>query len=297
MNPLHPTPYTLNPDKVSLAAQLACLLEVSANKPGNVTPFADFADTRYTDFLASSVILGRALRKAATVATGSLVLDAVRETKRLIGRNTNLGIALLFAPLAKAALRKGRRPLRSRLRSVLTSLTPYDGQRVYEAIRLAQPGGLGDANQFDVRATRGRVPLLGAMCLAMDRDSIAREYATDFEITFTLGAPILERSLQESNDLGSSVIQTYLTLLSRVPDSLIARKCGAREAGRISREAGKILAIGGAFSEQGKRRLARWDPTLRQRGNRLNPGTTADLTASALFVVMLERGIELVLGK
>lgn len=287
----------LSSDTVSLAAQLACLLEVSANKPGNVTPFADFADTCYTDFLASSVILGRALRKTARVATGSLVLNAVRETKRLIGRNTNLGIALLFAPLAKAALCKGRRQLRSRLRSVLTSLTPYDGQRVYEAIRLAQPGGLGDADRFDVRVTRGRVPLLGAMRVAMDRDSIAREYATDFEITFTIGAPTLERSLHESNDSGSSVIQTYLTILSRVPDSLVARKCGAREAGRISREAGKILAIGGAFSEQGKRRLARWDHTLRQEGNRLNPGTTADLTASALFVVMLERGIELVLGQ
>lgn len=297
LNPLHPKPYTLNPDAVSLAAQLACLLEVSTNKPGNVTPFADFADTCYADFLASSVILGRALRKAATVATGSLVFDAVRETQRLVGRNTNLGIALLFAPLAKAALRKGRRPLRSRLRSVLTSLTPYDGQRVYEAIRLAQPGGLGDANQFDVRATRGGIPLLGAMRLAMDRDSIAREYATDFEITFTLGAPTLEQSLRESNDLGGSVIQTYLTLLSRVPDSLVARKCGAREADSISREAGKILAIGGAFSEQGKRRLVRWDHTLRQEGNRLNPGTTADLTASTLFVVILERGIELVLGK
>jgi len=284
-------------EELALAAQFACLLEVSANKPGNVTPFADFADTRYTDFLASSVILGRALRKAATVATGSLVLDAVRETKRLVGRNTNLGIALLFAPLAKAALRKGRRPLRSRLRSVLTSLTPYDGQRVYEAIRLAQPGGLGDANQFDVRATRGRVPLLGAMRLAMDRDSIAREYATDFEITFTLGAPTLERSLQESNDSGSSVIQTYLTLLSRVPDSLIARKCGVREAGRISREARKILAIGGSFTQDGRRKLQQWDRALRRDDNRLNPGTTADLTASALFVVMLERGIEFALGR
>ncbi|MDE2485511.1 MAG: triphosphoribosyl-dephospho-CoA synthase, partial [candidate division NC10 bacterium] len=94
---VRPSPYTLRPDTVSLAAQMACLLEVSANKPGNVTPFADFADTRYTDFLASSVILGQVLRKAATAATGSLVLDTVRETKRLVGRNTNLGIALLFA--------------------------------------------------------------------------------------------------------------------------------------------------------------------------------------------------------
>ncbi|MBZ0158787.1 triphosphoribosyl-dephospho-CoA synthase [Candidatus Methylomirabilis sp.] len=294
-HPLHPTPYTLHPVQVSLAAQLACLLEVSADKPGNVTPFADFADTRYTDFLVSSVIMGLVLRKVETLATGSLVLNAVRETKRLVGRNTNLGIALLFAPLAKAAIRKGRRPLRSRLRSVLTALTPYDGQRVYEAIRLAAPGGLGDADQFDVRERRNGVPLLEAMCLAMDRDSIAREYVTDFEITFTVGAPSLERFLRESKDPRPAVIQTYLTLLSRIPDSLIARKCGAREADRISREAGKILAIGGAFTQEGRRRLQQWDRALRRDGNRLNPGTTADLTASALFVVMLEYGVEFVI--
>ncbi|MDD5558459.1 triphosphoribosyl-dephospho-CoA synthase [Candidatus Methylomirabilis sp.] len=296
MNPLSPIPYPLNPDKVSLVAQFACLLEVSADKPGNVTPFADFADTRYTDFLASSIILGLTLRKAATVATGSLVLNAVRETKRLVGRNTNLGIALLFAPLTKAAVRRGHRPLRSRLRSILTSLTPIDGQRVYEAIRLAAPGGLGDADQFDVSATHGRVPLLEVMRAAADRDSIAREYVTDFEITFTIGAPALERYLQESDDQEPAVIQTYLTLLSRVPDSLIARKCGTREAGRISREAGKILAVGGAFTQEGRRKLQQWDRALRRDGNRLNPGTTADLTASALFVVMLEKGIEFVLG-
>lgn len=295
MNPLHAPRSTLHADSVSLAAQLACLLEVSADKPGNVTPFADFADTRYTDFLASSVILGQVLRKAATFAVGSLVLDAVRETKRLVGRNTNLGIALLFAPLAKAALRRGRRPLRSRLRSVLTALTPYDGQRVYEAIRLAEPGGLGQADQLDVRATHGRVLLLEAMHAAADRDSIAREYATDFEITFTVGAPTLERALRELGDPEASVIQTYLTLLSRVPDSLIARKCGTQEAARISREAGKILAIGGVCTEQGWRRLQRLDRALRRDDNRLNPGTTADLTASALFVVALEHGVKFLL--
>lgn len=127
MNALHARRSTLDADSVSLSAQLACLMEVSADKPGNVTPFADFADTRYTDFLASSVILGQVLRKAATAATGSLVLNAVQQTKRLVGRNTNLGIALLFAPLAKAALRKEHRTLRLRLRSVLAAITPYDG--------------------------------------------------------------------------------------------------------------------------------------------------------------------------
>ena len=39
------------PDRVAAAAQLACLLEVSAEKPGNVTPTHSFCDMRYEDFL------------------------------------------------------------------------------------------------------------------------------------------------------------------------------------------------------------------------------------------------------
>ncbi len=292
-----PTRNTLNPDKVALAAQVACLLEVSAAKPGNVTRFADFADARYADYLVSAAILGMVFRKATPATTGSLVLEVVRETRRTVGLNTNLGIALLFAPLAKAALLGGRRSLRSRLRTLLASLTPTDGRKVYEAIRLAAPGGLGEAEQFDVRATRGRVPLLAAMRTAMEWDSIAREYVSDFELTFTIGVPALKKCLKESHDPEASIIQTYLTLLSHTPDSLIARKCGSEEAEKVSRRAGEILAIGGAFTQKGRRELARWDRTLRRGGNRLNPGTTADLTAATLFAVMLEKGIVCMLGR
>jgi len=284
-------------ERVALAAQIACLLEVSAAKPGNVTRFADFRDTSYTDFLASSVILGTVLRKAAAATTGSLILEVVRETRRLVGRNTNLGIALLFAPLAKAALLGGRRTLRSRLHALLTSLTPIDGRKVYEAIRLAAPGGLGKVDRFDVRTTRGRVPLLAAMLQAMEWDSIAREYATDFEMTFTIGAPALMSFVKESGDPEAAIIQTFLTLLSKIPDSLIARKCGMEQAGTVSREAGKVLAVGGAFTQEGRQSLKRWDRALRREGNRLNPGTTADLTATAIYAVVLEEGIEFMLGR
>jgi len=283
-------------ERIALAAEIACLLEVSAPKPGNVTRFADFSDTRYIDFLASAAVIGTVLRKVARATTGSLILEVVRETARAVGRNTNLGIALLFAPLAKAALLGGRRSLRTRVHAVLASLTSTDGQRVYEAIRLASPGGLGKAQQLDVRTTHGRVPLMEAMRSAMERDSISREYATDFEITFTIGSPALERSMTASGDAEASIVQTYLTLLSRLPDSLIARKCGDGEAKRVSQQAGAILADGGAFTQTGRRKLARWDRALRKGGNRLNPGTTADLVASALFVVMLEKGIEYMLG-
>ena len=42
---------------VAAAAQLACLLEASAPKPGNVCPGRPFSDARYEDFLASAVAI------------------------------------------------------------------------------------------------------------------------------------------------------------------------------------------------------------------------------------------------
>jgi triphosphoribosyl-dephospho-CoA synthetase len=37
--------------------------------------------------------------------------------------------------------------------------------------------------------------------------------------------------------------------------------------------------------------LAQFDASLRDPGNRRNPGTTADLTAAAIFVQLVETGV------
>ena len=49
---------------ITAAAQLACLLEVSAPKPGNVSPGRDFANMRFEDFLVSAVAIGEPLAGA-----------------------------------------------------------------------------------------------------------------------------------------------------------------------------------------------------------------------------------------
>src|SRR3954447_5546588 len=91
-------------ETVAGAGQLACVLEVSAEKPGNITPRHDFADTSYEDMLRSAIALRPELGRAAERGVGETVLAAVRATRRVAGSNTNLGIALLLAPLARAAL-------------------------------------------------------------------------------------------------------------------------------------------------------------------------------------------------
>src|SRR5919198_1071794 len=99
-------------DGVAGAAQLACVLEVSAEKPGNITPSHDFHDTSYEDMLRSAIAVGPELARAGERGVGETVLAVVEASRRVAPANTNLGIALLLAPLAKAALEGERVPTR-----------------------------------------------------------------------------------------------------------------------------------------------------------------------------------------
>lgn len=278
-----------SPEQVGRAAQIACLLEVSAHKPGNVSRFVDFQDTRFEDFLLSAAALGPVMATAQARSVGETIFRAVQETRQLVAANTNLGVILLFSPLARAC---GPGPLRNRLHAVLASLSVADARWAYKAIRLARPGGLGRVRRHDVRGPV-KVTLLEAMTGASHRDTIAREYATDFNTTFEISVPAL-LEWRERAPLREAVVQTFLTILSRVPDTLIARKNGPTAAEAVSRAAAETLRAGGATTPQGRRRLGRLDAWLRSRGNRLNPGTTADLTAAALFVAILQRGFSVV---
>ena len=284
------------PADVAAAAQLACLLEVSAPKPGNVSPGRHFHDTRYEDFLASAVAIGPALSDAALHPLGTTIRSAVEATRRWTRSNTNLGIVLLLAPLARAALRSGepapsgaRGALRERLARVLAETTVADATQVYAAIRQAGPGGLGETAAEDVSDTP-TVTLREAMALAADRDAVAREYVTDFALTFEVGVPAVRAARQEGLGWTEAAVEAYLTLLASTPDTHIARKLGQAEAEAVSRRAGEVRAAGGTRSDVGRKALAALDAELRDPRNRRNPGTTADLTCAALFVVILEGG-------
>jgi len=278
----------LKPDEVVWAAQLACILEASADKPGNVTRYRDFEDLKYEDFLVSAMAIGPALRDAREASVGESILRAIKDTQRFVSYNTNLGIVLLFVPLVKAY---GPGDLRERLSEVLASLTVDDARKAYEAIRLARPAGMGRVEKYDITEKEVDITLREAMWLAKDRDSIAREYITDYEITFELGYPLLMGYWEHSRNLMDSIVQTSLTILAEVPDTLIRRKNGPAVAGEVSRRARRVLELGGIFSERGKGALREFDLYLREEDHRLNPGTTADLTASSILVALLEGGL------
>jgi triphosphoribosyl-dephospho-CoA synthase len=274
--------------EVAAAAQLACLLEVSAAKPGNVSPGRDFHDTRYEDFLASAVAIGPALAAAGERPLGATIRAAVEETARWARSNTNLGMVLLLAPLAKAARLRGG-SLRERLARVLADTTVADAADTYAAIRRARPGGLGAAEVEDVSAPP-TVTLRGAMALAAGRDTIAREYITDFAVTFEVGAPSLRAARAAGLSWNDTTVEGFLAILAQVPDTHIARKLGPAEAARVADLARAAVAAGGVRGPEGRSALAALDGELRDARNSRNPGTTADLTCAALLVVILENG-------
>jgi len=286
------------PIDIGALAQLACLLEVNAPKPGNVSPRGDFDDTTYDDFVASSAAINTALGTAGSRPLGKTILLAIEATRAVTATNTNLGIVLLFAPLARAAaaITSGgnwtdrriidRQRLRTALADVLVSTTVDDARHAYAAIRLASPGGLGSTSQQDV-AAEPTIPLTEAMRLAADRDGIAREYVTDFHATFELGAPALDAAHRDGLDWSDAIVETFLTLLATYPDTHIGRRADADLAAIVSAQARDALGAGGVRSPSGRAAIERMSIALRGERNRANPGTTADITAAAIFVSLL----------
>jgi triphosphoribosyl-dephospho-CoA synthase len=276
---------------VGVCAQLACVWEATARKPGNVHRFSDFADTSYVDFLTSAAAIGPAMELARQRGVGATVLEAIRATRLVTRANTNLGIVLLLAPLSALA---DDADLRSGVAGVLDRLTVEDARHVYEAIRLASPGGLGEAPEQDVRDE----PTLGlreAMTLAADRDGVARQYANGFRDVFDTGLASLRTGLERSGCLERAIVHCHLSLMAALPDTLIARKRGEAEAVEAAERALDVLDSGWPTPDSAAA-MTDLDAWLRAVGNARNPGTTADLVTATLFAALRSGVISLPLS-
>jgi triphosphoribosyl-dephospho-CoA synthase len=276
---------------IGLCAQLACIWEALARKPGNVNRFRDFQDTTNIDFLHSAAAIAPVLDSARSRRVGETVLQCIQATRGVTRANTNLGIVLLLAPLAVVPQMED---LRTGLNRVLGELDVADTQAVYQAIRLAKPGGLGRVSEQDV-SREPTLPLREAMALAADRDLIARQYVTCFREVLDDGVPALLGFLERLPlpSLEEAIIYCHLHLMANYPDSLIARKCSQVESQEAAGRAGEVLAKFWESKDVRWVELAKLDAWLRADGNRRNPGTTADLVTACLFIALREGSITL----
>jgi triphosphoribosyl-dephospho-CoA synthase len=274
---------------VGLCTQVACIWEATARKPGNVHRYQDFADTAYADFLLSAAAIAPVMTTACQHRVGVTVLESVRVTRRVVGTNTNLGIVLLLAPLAAVPPEED---LRRGVGRILAELDVEDARLVFEAIRLASPGGLGRAGEQDVHEEPTQT-LRQIMALAAGRDLIARQYANGFAEVFEDGVPALRTGLEKTGSLEGAIIFAHLNLLARHPDTLIARKRGRAEAEEAGLRARAVLDAKWPGEQAGWAALTEFDAWLRAEGNQRNPGATADLLTACLFVLLHEETITL----
>lgn len=296
--------------------QLAIILEVSADKPGNVNLVVDFEGTRVEHFLASSVAAGPSFmdaayrgtqiaekkRKLSEAGLGEIIRWGIKDIDQWQhGGNTLLGTIMLFAPLAVAA---GMTPtdekynfdfavLRKNMDALIKASTAQDSVGVYEAIDIAKPSGLNGAPDLSVKDKNSKTRLINenvtleqVFKIASSYDDICSEWINNFPIIFDLAYPYLQNELKHK-DLNTAIVNTFLKVLATHPDTFISRKVGLEKAQEVSEGAKEILDLGGVESAKGKQALIAFDQKLRKAGNDYNPGTTADITAAALALTTL----------
>jgi len=301
---------------ISKCLELAILLEASANKPGNVNRTAGFENTRYEHFLASAVAVASAFECAALrgvlvsqgethlgdVELGQIIRNSLADVNAWQrGGNTLLGTVILLSPIAVAAgmttvkedvFRISK--IRENVKLVVESTTPEDAINVYEAIKDANPGGLGKVSELDIndpdsinRIRKEKISLYQIFKAGSKYDTICSEWVNNYPITFDVAYPYLMEQIKKSDELNIAIVHTFLSILAGYPDTLIVKKTSIEKAWEVSSMAREVLKLGGLETTSGKESIREFDLELRKSSNLLNPGTTADIIAAALALSIL----------
>ena len=153
----------------------ACIMEATARKPGNVHPLRSFFDLTYQDFVDSADAVAPILASATEIGVGQAVRDAVAATQERVGKNTNLGIILLLAPLAAVP---SAVHLVDGSKSVLAWIN-VAAMRIWCTKYSPDPsgGGMGASGGAGHQRSADNNSLVDVMRLAADRDRIARQYS------------------------------------------------------------------------------------------------------------------------
>jgi triphosphoribosyl-dephospho-CoA synthase len=269
-------------------AQLALLLEVSGTpKPGNVDRKREYDDLRFEHFMAGAVGARPGLNGAAAGdPLGPAFETAVEGMAGQSGGNTQFGALLVLTPLAAAASDGRLSP--SGVDPVVRETTVEDAAAFYRAFEHVDvavddpPDGL---EPLDVRRGSDAIPELRARELTLfdvmessaEVDGVAAEWVSGFERVFEAS----ERLLDGSGPVVDRASAVFLELLAAEPDTFVVTRQDRDTAEEVQRRAQAVLA-GEADATDLAEEFVERD---------INPGTTADIVAGALFVA-LERGLD-----
>ncbi len=263
------------------AVRWACILEATAPKAGNVYPGRGFSDLEYLHFVTAAEIAAKHLGDASR-SFAERILDCVQNTKAATGTNVNLGIALLLGPLVAAD--EAARELNSVGQwpgevAQQLKLGPNQSRLIFQAIAASSAGGLGTVDEMDVDDQQSHDDIITAMRLAKHRDRIALQYADGFNDLISNILPVVYDSVVETADVLRGISKAHIRLLARSTDTLIARKKGEPVAQEVKNAAALVDA--NDFDS-----CLQFDHCLRSGDHSRNPGTTADLIAAALYILL-----------
>ena len=291
--------------EIAKLAQIASILEVSGwPKPGNVHRTRNYDDMVFQDFAISAVVIGNTMETVASQAKeiddlseaelGKYIFQAVDETNKWIETNTNLGIMMMCIPIAAAASISNRfDEIQENVGRLMDATTVEDAVNLYDAINVADAGGMGDQDEFDVMSEKAKDELRAnnqtmydVLEISAGWDRLANELTNKMPVCFEIGYPCYSSFWKTSDDvdvINKATVLTFMTILSQIPDTLISRKYGDEVAEDVSQKASDILEFkdDDSFLEK----LLEFDDYLYD--NKLNPGTTADLTAASIFLSYL----------
>lgn len=266
------------------SAVFSLLLEVSANpKSGNVDRGHDFPDMRYEHFLLSALksypVFLRSAKREQNI--GELVLEAVKRSSAQTGRNIHFGSFLLLIPLvyswegnAQEITSKAVSSLKNT--DVEQSLAVLEAYNILDArVMNADQLSLKDKNTEEALREE-RLNVYQWMLRAPSRNIIAKELTGGYKHSLR-GSQLLNRFMEQENEINSAVVLTYHNLLSELPDPLIISKYGEEVTQEVMEKAGHAL--------EGKNFVA-LDEEFISRG--INPGTIADLVSSSIFLALAE---------
>ncbi|MEW5759922.1 MAG: triphosphoribosyl-dephospho-CoA synthase [Candidatus Thermoplasmatota archaeon] len=272
-----------NRSSVGSLASLACILELAAFKPGNVSFFFEYQKQKLEHFLSGAIAISEPMNLLArrkNYSVGKGIYDGVVLMNELQkSGDTHFGTILLFAPIAKSCYYN--KNIKESLSFVLDSLTFIDALYVFKAFHIAKPKGICDVKTLDIRKKEtlekivaDRIGLKEFMEAGKNVNTIAYEYSTNYSITFKLLKKFSEE--YEKFGLREAIKKIYIYQLSRRADSHIIGNHGEKIAIKVKDLANEALK---------KKNVNELKSFLEK--NRINPGVTADLVATVLFLSLL----------
>lgn len=260
----------------------------SAPTPGLGSRYLDGAVAHEKRLLTITPV-GEALSSDGGRGVGETVFRAAVDSRRLAGF-ADVRVAGYLAPLARAAL------LGEPAGRVLSRLGAAEIAPFASALEVAGDSGpLAGALAMALQAGK-ETTLRETVRFASGRDPLAREYAYNYEITRQLARPTLLSALSRAGSTRAALVQSYLEVLSEVPDLDIVERAGRREAEEVSRMAHGVLKAGGVFSGRGLQGVANLDGLLRE-DPRLAPTATEAPVIAAAFLTTLEYGADSLAGQ